>query len=44
VDARPGDLPMATAAARQVLCLPMFSELTDGEVEAVCQAVRTFFD
>jgi dTDP-4-amino-4,6-dideoxygalactose transaminase len=43
VDVRPGDLPMATAAARQVLCLPMFSELTDGEVEAVCQAVRKFF-
>jgi len=39
-----GDLPAATAAAAQVLCLPMFPELTDDEVAAVCEAVRGFFD
>jgi dTDP-4-amino-4,6-dideoxygalactose transaminase len=38
-----GELPVATAAAAQVLCLPMFPELTDEEVAAVCEAVRGFF-
>ena len=38
------ELPVATAAAAQVLCLPMFPELTDEEVAAVCEAVRGFFD
>jgi UDP-N-acetyl-3-dehydro-alpha-D-glucosamine 3-aminotranferase len=37
------DLSVATAAAAQVLCLPMFPELTDEEVAAVCAAVRGFF-
>lgn len=37
------ELPVATAAAAQVLCLPMFPELTDDEVAAVCEAVRGFF-
>jgi len=26
-----------------VLCLPMFPELADEEVAAVCEAVRSFF-
>jgi dTDP-3-amino-3,4,6-trideoxy-alpha-D-glucose transaminase len=39
-----GELPVATVAAAQVLCLPMFPELTGEEVEAVCEAVRGFFD
>ena len=38
-----GELPAATAAAAQVLCLPMFPELTNEEVEAVCEAVQGFF-
>jgi dTDP-4-amino-4,6-dideoxygalactose transaminase len=37
------DLPVATAAASQVLCLPMFPELTNDEVEAVCAAVQEFY-
>ncbi len=36
-------LPEAEAAAREVLCLPMFPELEDAEVEAVGAAVRDFF-
>jgi dTDP-4-amino-4,6-dideoxygalactose transaminase len=39
----PGELPVATAAAREVLCLPMYAELTDREVDAVCAAARSFF-
>ncbi len=43
VEVRDGDLPVATAAAREVLCLPVFPELTNEEVEAVSAAVRSFF-
>jgi dTDP-4-amino-4,6-dideoxygalactose transaminase len=43
VEVRDGDLPVSTAAAREVLCLPVFPELTNGEVEAVSAAVREFF-
>jgi dTDP-4-amino-4,6-dideoxygalactose transaminase len=39
-----GELPVATAAAAQVLCLPMFPELANEEVAAVCAAVRGFFE
>lgn len=42
VDADPG-LPVAEAAAREVLCLPMFAELTDAEMEEACAGVREFF-
>jgi dTDP-4-amino-4,6-dideoxygalactose transaminase len=42
--ADPGELPVASAAAREVLCLPIFPELRDEEVEVVCDAVRSFFD
>jgi len=43
VDVRDGDLPVATAAGREVLCLPVFPELTNEELEAVGAAVRSFF-
>jgi dTDP-4-amino-4,6-dideoxygalactose transaminase len=43
VDVREGDLPVSTAAAKEVLCLPVFPELTNEEVAAVGQAVREFF-
>lgn len=36
-------LPVATQAGREVLCLPMFPELTDSEVGEVCAAVQRFF-
>ncbi|MGH9362203.1 MAG: DegT/DnrJ/EryC1/StrS family aminotransferase, partial [Thermoanaerobaculia bacterium] len=39
----PGELPVATAAAREVLCLPLYAELTDRELEQVCEAVHGFY-
>lgn len=38
-----GSLPVATAAAREVLCLPMYPELTNEEVDRVCEGIRSFF-
>jgi dTDP-4-amino-4,6-dideoxygalactose transaminase len=43
VEVRAGDLPVSTAAAAEVLCLPIFPELTNDEADAVCTAVRRFF-
>jgi dTDP-4-amino-4,6-dideoxygalactose transaminase len=43
VDVRDEDLPVSTAAAREVLCLPMYPELTNDEVDRVCAAVWGFF-
>ncbi len=37
------ELPVAEAAGRRVLCLPMYPELEEYEVAAVCAAVRAFF-
>jgi dTDP-4-amino-4,6-dideoxygalactose transaminase len=37
------DLPVAERAAREVLCLPMFPEITDAEVDRAAEAVRSFF-
>lgn len=39
----PPELPAAAAAANEVLCLPMFPELTGEEVERVCGAIAEFF-
>jgi dTDP-4-amino-4,6-dideoxygalactose transaminase len=39
----PAELPVAEAAAREVLCLPIFPEMTDEEVDEVSGAVREFF-
>jgi dTDP-4-amino-4,6-dideoxygalactose transaminase len=38
------DCPVAKRAATDVLSLPMFPELSDGEVERVCDEVRAFFE
>lgn len=37
------DLPVARALVTQLLCLPMFAELTDEEVDRVGRAVRDFY-
>jgi dTDP-4-amino-4,6-dideoxygalactose transaminase len=42
-EAHDGDFPAATAAAGEVLCLPIFPELTNEEVDQVCAGVRGFF-
>ncbi len=41
--AREKDLAISTRAAAEVLCLPMFPELTDDEVSRVCRRVADFF-
>jgi dTDP-4-amino-4,6-dideoxygalactose transaminase len=38
------DLPKTEAAAREVLALPVFAELTESEVAEVCQAIRAFHE
>ncbi|HVR99951.1 MAG TPA: DegT/DnrJ/EryC1/StrS family aminotransferase [Thermoanaerobaculia bacterium] len=43
VDVPAGDLPVATTAGEEVLCLPVFAELTDEEVERVIEGVSSFF-
>jgi dTDP-4-amino-4,6-dideoxygalactose transaminase len=40
---RAGSFPESDAAAAEVLALPIFPELTDGEVELVAQTVTEFF-
>jgi dTDP-4-amino-4,6-dideoxygalactose transaminase len=40
---RPGQFPAAEAAMREILCLPMFPELTEDEVRTVADAVRAFY-
>jgi dTDP-4-amino-4,6-dideoxygalactose transaminase len=37
------ELPASEAAAREVLCLPLFPQLGEGKVDEVCAAVRSFF-
>lgn len=39
----PEDFPVAYAYQQQILSLPMFPELTEGEIETVCEAIREFF-
>jgi dTDP-4-amino-4,6-dideoxygalactose transaminase len=37
-----GDLPHTERAAGEVLALPIFAELTRGEIDEVCGAIREF--
>lgn len=39
-DDPPLQLPVTEALCQSLLCLPMYPELTDGEVNMVCEAVR----
>ena len=39
---RPGDLPAAEKITRQTVCLPIFPELTEEDIEAVIEGVRSF--
>ncbi len=41
---RGGDFPVAEALARECLSLPMFPGMTEQQLAAVTDAVRTFFD
>ena len=40
---QPGDFPVAEKAAREVLSLPMFPELTDAQIRRVAEVVKQFF-
>lgn len=41
---QPGDFPVAEALARECLSLPIFPGITERQLAAVSDAVRTFFD
>ncbi|MGA9556825.1 MAG: DegT/DnrJ/EryC1/StrS family aminotransferase [Terriglobales bacterium] len=38
-----GDLPVAEQAAKDVLALPMFAELTEGEIRRVVETISAFY-
>lgn len=40
---KPGDLPVAEKASREVLSLPMYPELTDKQIQRVTDVVKEFF-
>jgi len=39
---RAGDFPAAEQAAREVLSLPMYAELTDAQLQQIAQAIQTY--
>jgi dTDP-4-amino-4,6-dideoxygalactose transaminase len=41
---RCGPIPVAREAAQQLVCLPMFPELRDDEVEYIARAIRDFYE
>ncbi len=40
---RPGNLPYSEAAAREVLSLPLYPEMSEDMVEEVCRGIRDFY-
>lgn len=40
---KPGDLPVTEAVVEKILSLPMFAELTDMQIEEVCEAIKGFY-
>ncbi len=40
---KPGDFPVTDAHLKEILCLPMFPELTEEQVQKVCAAIRAFY-
>ena len=38
----PGFTPLATAVAERVLCLPLYGEMTDADVDRVCRVIGEF--
>ena len=41
---REGELPIAEMITKQTVCLPIFPELTDEEIETVINGVKSFYD
>jgi dTDP-4-amino-4,6-dideoxygalactose transaminase len=39
-DARPGDFPVAERLAREILSLPLYPEITDEQIDYVCDQLR----
>lgn len=40
---KPGDFPVAERVCNEILALPMFPELTDDEVDYVCDTIEAFY-
>jgi dTDP-4-amino-4,6-dideoxygalactose transaminase len=40
----PADIPIANRFASELLCLPVFPELSDAEVAYVARSIREFFE